>query len=394
MLVRNAKAWLWARRAVLALGVVVLAFAGWDQTVAILRHQPLGIDFLPMWAAGHEVFIHPARVYDFIRLSRFEHPLEAQFVGLRPFVYPPTALLAFAPFGRAPFALANAVWTVAGLVIIVATMSGRLKSTPALALLAMVLSPASVLVLITGQVTFLIAALGVIGLLCLKARPGLAGVLFGLAAVIKPQALVLLPVALVATGQWRTFASTAATGILAALAATLVFGLRAWFDWLAAVPRFEHWALALPGLQRGMITPTALGISMGLDPGALTVWRLGFGIGAVAMVWSVFRATEDPARRLTALFGGGLFISPYAMHYDAALLAPAAALMLTHRQSPGAWMAALGFGVLLCFAAIPHWGAAAVTAFILAAAFTPETAFAGRFDVDDLGAETPQQAGA
>ena len=53
------------------------------------------------------------------------------------------------------------------------------------------------------------------------------------------------------------------------------------------------------------------------------------------MVWIVFRRTEDPARRLAALFGGGLFITPYAMHYDAALLAPAAALMLTHRAA--AW---------------------------------------------------------
>ena len=64
------------------------------------------------------------------------------------------------------------------------------------------------------------------------------------------------------------------------------------------------------------------------------------------------------------------------MHYDAALLAPAAALMLTQRPQPGDWMAALAASALLCCAAIPHWGAAAVTAFILAAALTPESAFA------------------
>ena len=38
-------------------------------------------------------------------------------------------------------------------------MSAQLKSPRVLTLLAMVLSPASVLVLVTGQVTFLIAAL-------------------------------------------------------------------------------------------------------------------------------------------------------------------------------------------------------------------------------------------
>jgi hypothetical protein len=66
------------------------------------------------------------------------------------------------------------------------------------------------------------------------------------------------------------------------------------------------------------------------------------------------------------------------MHYDAALLAPAAALMLTHRAQPGDWLVAIGASALLCCAAIPHWGAAAVTLFVLAVSLTPEAAFAGR----------------
>jgi hypothetical protein len=101
------------------------------------------------------------------------------------------------------------------------------------------------------------------------------------------------------------------------------------------------------------------------------------GLGAIAMIWFVFRRTEDPARRLTALFGGALFVTPYAMHYDAALLAPAAALIVTHRSRPGDWIAALLASALLCCAAIPHWGAAGVTLFVLVVAFTPEAAFAG-----------------
>jgi hypothetical protein len=145
------------------------------------------------------------------------------------------------------------------------------------------------------------------------------------------------------------------------------------------VPRFEHLVMTLPGLERGMITPTALGNNLHLDPGGLATWRLAFGAGALVMVWHVFRKTEDPARRITALLGGGLFITPYAMHYDAALLAPAAALILTQRPRPGAWAAAAIAGAVLCCAAIPHWGAAAVTGFVLWVALTPETLFTRRF---------------
>ena len=374
----------WVRAGVLALGILFLSRLAWKEVDGLLRHQPLGIDFLPMWAAAREAFVHPAKVYNFVSLTIVQQPLLANFRGLRPFVYPPTTLLALAPFSLAPFQLANLLWTAMGAALILWTMAPLVKSPRLLALLAMVLSPASVLVLVTGQVTFMIAALGVTGLLSLKTRPRLAGVLFGLAAVIKPQALVFLPLALMAIGGWTTLAAAAATAACAALASIVVFGYHAWLEWFAAVPRFEHFVLSTPGLERGMITPTALGLSIGLDPGAQAAWRLAFAIGGGVIVWKVFRKTEDPARRLTALFGGALFISPYAMHYDAALLAPAATLMLTHRAAPRAWLFALGAGALLCCAALPHWGAAAVTAFVLVVALTPETAFQGRFTLPAL----------
>jgi len=391
---RWARAWGWLRVGVLLVGIVALIAIGWNDTSKLLRWQPLGIDFMPMWAAAHEVFIHPRRVYDFVRLTHFEQPLlfNFPFRGLRPFVYPPAALLIFAPFGQAPFVAANELWTALGLIAIVWVVAAQLKSQKFLALLVMVLSPASLLVLVTGQVTFLIAAMGVTGLLCLKSRPIAAGILFGVAGVIKPQAMVLLPVALLAIGAWRTMAATAFAAALVVLVSALVFGVHAWIDWLSAVSRFGALVMKSPGLVRGMITPTALGMTMGLDPGALDTWRLGFGLGALVMVWTVFRKTEDLARRLTALFGGALFISPYAMHYDAGLLAPAVALMLTRRLQPGAWIAALAASGVLCCAAIPHWGAAAVTAFILAVSFTPETAFAGRLGLADLAAEPQGEA--
>jgi hypothetical protein len=229
-------------------------------------------------------------------------------------------------------------------------------------------------------------------LISMEKRPILAGVLFGLAAVLKPQALVLLPLALIAAGRWKTFGATAFTGALAFIASVALFGFAAWEAWFAAVARFGQWVMTMPGLERGMITPTALAMNLRLDGPTTDIWRVAFGVGALAKVWFVFRKTEDPARRLAALFGGSLFITPYAMHYDAALLAPAAALILTRRPQPGAWLYALFAAALLCCAAIPHWGAAGVIAFTLIVALTPETALTRPWPALAMLIRRPQQA--
>jgi hypothetical protein len=382
-----------ARLAVLAAGAIWLAHLAWKDTILLLRFQPVGIDFMPMWAAARQAFAHPERVYDFTRLTAIQHPLLANFHGLRPFVYPPSALMLFEPFSFAPFDLAAGLWVAAGLALVV-WITGRQIPSDAerlVVLPALAIAPASMLVILTGQVTFLIAALSLAGLLTLKERPILAGALFGLAGALKPQALLLLPVAMFAIGQWRVLASAAVTAAATALASLVLFGPRLWLDWLAAVPRFETFVMTAPALARGMITPTAIGLWLGLEATQLASWRLAFALAGVAIAWRVFRRTEDPAHRLAALLGGALLVTPYAMHYDAALLAPAAALMLTGRSPPGAWFAALAGSALLCCAAIPHWGAVAVTTFVILAALTPELGLAAWPKLRAAGPPHPQR---
>jgi hypothetical protein len=383
------KAWAALRTAILAAAVVALGLWAWNDGVKLLRGQALGIDFLPMWAAGHEVFRHPKIVYDLARLTRFEHPWLGAFRGVRPFVYPPTALLVFAPLGALPFGLANGLWILAGAVALLGVLGPQLRAHRILILAALLVSPASALVVLAGQVTFFIAAMAIAGLLMLESRPRLAGVLLGLAAVMKPQALVLLPFALAAIGAWRALAYTIGAGVAAVCAAGFLFGPSLWIEWLGAVGQFQHWAMAASGLRRGMITPTALGMTLHLDPGAQDVWRLANAIGALTMVVMVFRRTDDLARRLAALLGGGLLVTPYAMHYDATLLAPSVALMLSHRTHPVSWIAGLFAAALLCCAAVPNWGAAAITALVPLAALLPSKAFAGarrpKTDFEGLG---------
>jgi hypothetical protein len=65
------------------------------------------------------------------------------------------------------------------------------------------------------------------------------------------------------------------------------------------------------------------------------------GAFGTIIVWTVFRRSEDMLCRLLALVTGTLLLLPYAMPYELALAAPAAAAMLLDRKlNPAAWLAA------------------------------------------------------
>ena len=74
-----------------------------------------------------------------------------------------------------------------------------------------------------GQNGAFTAALLVGGLLAAPKRPILAGVLFGLLTV-KPQLGILIPFCLLASRNWRAFASAAVTTVTLVLLTGLAFG--------------------------------------------------------------------------------------------------------------------------------------------------------------------------
>lgn len=282
--------------------VVLFAFFGFrdlELLVRVLVHQPLGLDFLPIWTAGRA---DPSRIYDFAYLTARQGWLYAD--KLRPFVYPPSALVLLKPFSLLPF------W--AGYVVFIASTSalfvwaGRRLGASWL----MMLPSPVVLVPLAGQATFLVSGL-VMMAMTLKKRPLLAGVLFGIAGAIKPHMLVLLPLALASERNWKTFWATGLTAAALALA-SLATGA-SWMEWLHALPRFHDLVAADAGLTATVITPfTAWGPASLL----LTV------PAAVIAVWLAFRS-DNIAARVIALQGGALAISPYAMNYELAVIIPA-----------------------------------------------------------------------
>lgn len=281
--------------------------------------QPVGLDFLCFWSGGRVALVDPGRLYDFQYLTLRQGFDPASGI-LRPYLNPPSALLLFAPLSRLPF-LASYLTLMTLSVAVLATASARIRAPWWWLLL-----PSVAFAIFCGQLSLLIAGLVVLGL-SFRRRPLIAGLLFAVAAALKPQLLILLPLALAAQGQWRVILFTGGWGLLICALSAGVFGPRTWVDWFAALPRF-HGIVASQGLLDTAITPYAKLTALGLN-GA---WAYLLAPAVLRGVWTAFRRDAAWPDQLIALLGGALLISPYAMNYELALLAPAVAAYVARTQ--------------------------------------------------------------
>jgi hypothetical protein len=104
--------------------------------------------------------------------------------------------------------------------------------------LGVIVAPVTAATITYGQSGFLAAALITVGIRLAGSRPLLSGMLLGLLSY-KPQLGVLVPIALVAAGYWRTlFVAFATVAALAAIA-TVAFGWAVWAAWAAMLPDYQ-----------------------------------------------------------------------------------------------------------------------------------------------------------
>lgn len=308
--------------------LVIFAYLSLD-ILKLLRLQPAGVDFAGLWAGGKAALTNISRLYDFRYVSELQNwPLG---VGrLRPYAYPPSALFFFTPFALGAWSFTYAIFT--GLTGAFFAWAGFKAGAPKW----FVLIPWVAFAAFCGQVTFLLGGLVMLALVLNDERPVLAGVLFGMAAAIKPQLLMLLPLALIAEARWRTIVATGVTGLGLCAVSIAIWGLDPWFEWLAALPRFEALVSHARLLVANAITPYSALIYW-RHTGA---WALELALVPTAALWvfMTFRKPSDMADRIIALFGGAFLISPYAMNYELALFAPATASYLA-RTKDRRWLA-------------------------------------------------------
>lgn len=332
-------------------------------------NRPLGTDFSNVYAAGTYVLDgEPAKPFD----PPAQHAREqAIFGAATPFYgwhYPPFFLALAALLATMPYLLALAVWqgtTLAAYVWVIrgillspfpagelsgaeGTTTSPLRAEVKTAWLLLALAfPAVFINLGHGHNGFLTAALFGGALLVLDRRPVFAGVLFGLLAY-KPQFGMLIPLALIASGRWRTMASAAITVIVMTIATTGAFGIDIWAAFLAS-GRFTRTVVLEAGdtgwhkIQSVFAWARMWGAPVPVAYAAQGVVTLGVAI-AVVRVW---RGGASFADKAAVLLIGTLLATPYSLDYDLMLLAPALAFLAADilrrgaEPGPAPWEASL-----------------------------------------------------
>jgi hypothetical protein len=268
-------------------------------------------------------------IYDqtVLRLLSAGFPTDARVIDVdRTFVSTPLIAWLLTPLTVFSEPVAYGIWTLLSLGLLVyawyiaAPYAGLAKFTLLLAALALwpVLS-----VLYYGQPTLiLIGLLAISWLSCAKDRPLSAGVALALATFLKPQAVLLLPAALIVSGRYRVTASWAVGSLALAMATAITLGPSGLVAWWHAVRGVQGVPLHFQATLAGPI---------GMEPLTYVLWGLQ---GATALLVAWWRRDD-----LAIVFAAGILGTAMTASYfhagDYSILVLAAWLVL--RTAPSLW---------------------------------------------------------
>lgn len=292
----------------------------------------LGTDFLSFWTTGR-MLQSTADVYDVAAHTLAQRSYFAQDGLYTAFFYPPVFLPFCWPLGLLDYFPALALWllttSAAFLFAAGCWLKGAGLKQPLFLLFAAF--PPVVITWTHGQTALLVAALLGLGTLLVRDRPWIGGLLLGL-ATIKPQFGLLVPIALVLTGEWRAIVGAVLGAVMLAMLATVAFGPGVWPDWFdvaaAAQSAMDQGSVGYAKMQSLLAAALLLGAPAWLAyalQGLLTLLVAG------AVAWASWgRRFDMPLAAL--ILAGAPLATPFVLDYDLVLLA-----------FPLIWLASGGF---------------------------------------------------
>jgi hypothetical protein len=331
------------RREMIAIAALFIFVGGaaWAFYLWSLR-RVFGSDWMVFYTAVRAYFDgHLAVIFD---PGRFQAALSARFSGWlsahlppHPWVYPPTFLLLFLPFGLLPANASVASFELASFAA--AAAAARLYASDdarrTLLLGSLLLNPATPFNVMVGQNAFWTGALLLGGLGLLARAPVLAGLLLGIVTA-KPQLFLMVPVALIAARNWRALASAGVTTLTLALASLSVFGLEPWRAWLelAAGRGAAYAAWLAPGRLLGQ-SVFAVSMLLGASSTLANLLQAAAAATAAACVYSGFRRDAPGELKIALLLAATMAAAPQVSASDAVLLGLAASLFLSGLPTAG-----------------------------------------------------------
>ena len=315
------------------LAIAVIAVVGWiavSDGLIDRNGKPIGTDFSNVYAAGTLTWQgRPAEAYE----PALQHAAEkAVFAGRDvPFYgwhYPPFFFAVAVLVAAVPYAWGLSIWLVASLAAYLAVIRAILPRPETL--LTATAFPAVFVNIGHGQNGFLTAALLGGALHWLNRKPWLAGVLIGCLAY-KPQFGVLIPIALLAGGRWRTIGAAIATVAALVAISFVTLGAGVWHAFADSMTFTQTVVLEQGGTGWEKIQSVFSAVRMwgaGVHFAYAVQMALALALAAsLAWLWQSDAAFELKA---SALASGSLLATPYVLDYDLVVLAVAIAFFVRH----------------------------------------------------------------
>ena len=309
--------WRWRGR--IALVGVALAFCLYP----LVPNEDVVNSDWPAFATGARLIVHdPAHLYDLEVQRNVERDVTGGRVlvtlgiqGILPFLAPAWVALLAAPFELLGTDAGGRLWILFGLACLGFGLYFAIRPRPPTEILAAFAGVPTALVMLNAQLDGIVV-LGLGGAIALWSRPYFAGLALGL-TLMKPQLVLPLGVALIATRRWKTLAGWATAGV-ALLAPTLLLSPRWPLDWLAQTRStvqtgareidLAHFAVAF----RGSIQGPALAV--------LTMLAIA---AVLALAWRR-RYEFQPAAAV--VIAGGVVAAPHALPADLVVVGLAMAI--------------------------------------------------------------------
>ena len=310
----------------------------------LLRHEwvispdgnPTCIDFSWIWVSGtFAVSSDPARAYDYSAFSAARALLAGPggciFLD-NGFDYPPTSLFLTYPLGLLPYPTAFAVWLVATLLVYLAAVHAIIPRRAAV-IVALTTSPVVFNVLL-GQNGFLTAGLIGLSLAFTARRPWMSGIFLGL-LTYKPQFGILFPFALLASRNWRSLVSAAATSLLLSVAAAIAFGYQAWPSFIYSLVNREGNLSEVPGVPIPLLSTFGFLQSVGASTRISWIVHLALAAIVAAAVFAIWAKPIPHSLKAAALCIGSVTVTPYVLGYDFCVLSISIAFFVSDGFSRG-----------------------------------------------------------
>ncbi len=307
--------------ALLATNLAILAFS-YGRFNGFLIDQtgkPLLIEYMGVHAAGELVVEgNPAGAYDWAVHSARQRAISRQTDdGYYPWGYPPPYLFVAGALALMPYLVSIFAWILSTLAFQVWT-TVAICGTSRAVLWVLAASPTYINASV-AHTGFLIAGLIGIGVHLLISSPITAGVALGLLA-FKPQFGLLLPVALVAGGYWRTIFAAILTIVLMTAASVIAFGIEPWQAFPGQLERIADTFRTGRVNFAMLISVYGFGRTLGLGHAAALVPQALVSLAAAAMVFRLWRGDDAFALKAAGLVAASLLASPYLFPYDLPVL--------------------------------------------------------------------------